>query len=63
MSFHALDACNNRESVINKDDKNERKISPMTRSDIFIRLAIEDAPSTRKSAPLMSKMNPMIKNK
>ena len=35
-------------------------VNPITRSDIFSVFAIDDAPSTRKSAPLIRNMNPAI---
>lgn len=35
-------------------------VNPMTKSETFNRLAIDEAPSTRRSAPLSNKTNPMM---
>jgi hypothetical protein len=36
-------------------------VNPMTRSETFNRLAMDEAPSTRRPAPLINKTNPIIR--
>jgi hypothetical protein len=49
-------------NISGDDVPNDTTVNPITRSEIWNRLAIDEAPSTRKSALLMRSINPIMRS-